>query len=155
MGASPYFIDPVEHDAIRILTDAVPDLVATALFSSISETPGWMEARQAAGRSFATATAAAAGDAASRRMLMQLGRETTLRGVEAILNHLTELHTLLSKGDIDALEKALADASKSRDTWIVESLNREWQSKPDTTEHDNLFARTMRTFLGEGIAGKK
>jgi len=155
LGASPYFIDPVEHDAIRVLTEAVPDVVATALFTSISEAPGWGEVRQAAGRSFATATAATAGDAASRRMLMQLGRETLLRGVEAVLDRLTQLHTHLSQGDIDALEKVLTTSSQSRDTWMVESLNRDWQTKPDTIEHDNIFGRTMRALFGEGIAGKK
>ena len=63
LGATPYYIDPTEHDAVSVLTHAVPDLVATALFSSITESPGWGEARQAAGRSFATATAAASGEA--------------------------------------------------------------------------------------------
>jgi prephenate dehydrogenase len=155
LGSFPYFIDPVEHDAVRMLTDAVPDLVATALFTSISEAPGWGEVRQAAGRSFATATAATAGDTASRRMLMQLGRTTLLRGVEAVMDQLTRLHSYLSQGDIDELERVLAISSQSRDAWMVEALSRDWQSKPDSIEHDNLFGRTMRTLFGEGIAGKR
>ncbi len=131
LGASPYYMDPAEHDAVRVLTDAVPDLMATALFASLSESPGWGEARRAAGRSFATATAAAAGDAASRRMLMQLGRETALRGVEAVLDRLTALHTHLKEGDIDALEMVLTAVSQTRETWIAESLQRAWQTQPE------------------------
>jgi prephenate dehydrogenase len=155
LGASPYYIDPVEHDAVRVLTQAVPDLVATALFTSISEMPGWGEARQAAGRSFATATAAAVGDASSRRMLIQLGRETVLRGVEEVLDKLTQLQTHLNQGDIEELEKVLTAASQKRGAWMVETRSRDWQNIPDATEHDNLFGRTMRALFGEGIAGKQ
>ena len=155
LGASPYYVDPGEHDAVRVLTHAVPDLVATALFTSITEAPGWGEARQAAGRSFATATAAAVGEVASRRMLMQLGRDTLLRGVEAVLDGLKQLQTHLNQGDIDELEKLLTAATQSRDAWMVEAMTRDWQNKPDAAEHDSLFERTMRALLGEGIAGKK
>jgi prephenate dehydrogenase len=155
LGASPYYIDPVEHDAVRVLTQAVPDLVATALFTAITEEPGWGEARQAAGRAFATATAAASGDVDSRRMLMELGRDTLLRGVEVVLDTLKQLHTHLNKGDTDALESALTTASQSRDAWMMETLNRDWQYKPDTSGKESLFERTMKALLGEGIAGEK
>jgi prephenate dehydrogenase len=154
LGAAPYYIDPVEHDAVRVLTQAVPDLIATALFSAISETPGWGEARQSAGRTFATATSAASGDTASRLMLMQLGRETLLHGVDTVLERLTQIRKHLNQGNIDELDKLIGAVSQSRDAWMVEALSRDWQNQPDATEHDNLFGRTMRALLGEGIAGK-
>ena len=155
LGATPYFMDPVEHDAARMLADGVPDLVATALFTSISEMPGWEEVRQVVGRPFATATAATFGDVASRRMFMQLGQKALLRGVEATIARLTELRTHLTQGDIDALEEDLTKASKSRDTWMVQTLNRDWQNISEAPESDNMFSRTMRALLGEGIAGKR
>ena len=86
---------------------------------------------------------------------MQLGRETLLCGVEEVLDRLTQLQTYLEQGEIDKLEKVLTVASQSRDAWMVEALNRDWQSNLDATEHDSLFGRTMRALLGEGIAGKQ
>jgi prephenate dehydrogenase len=155
LGASPYLMDPVEHDAVSVLTRAVPDLVATALFSSVAEAPGWDEVRRAAGRSFATATTAASGHIASRRMLVQLGRDTLLRGIDGVLNRLTKLQAYLTHGDMDAFEKVLAGVSQARDAWMVEALSREWQNIPEFTEQENLFDRTIRAILGEGIAGKQ
>jgi prephenate dehydrogenase len=154
LGAEPYYMDADEHDAVRVFTESVPDLVATALFTSVNESPGWEEVRRAAGRSFATATAAAAGDPASRRMLMQLGSDALLRGISIVLEKLAQLQSILKHGDIDTLERILSTTSHSREKWFVESLSRDWQQKPEAVEHDSLFERTVRALMGEGLAGK-
>ncbi|MDF1514894.1 MAG: prephenate dehydrogenase/arogenate dehydrogenase family protein [Anaerolineae bacterium] len=155
LGATPYFMDPVEHDATRILTDALPDLVATALFSSMAESPGWEEVQHAAGYRLATATDAASGDLASRRMLMQLGRDTLLRGVEAAMEHLSRLHNHLAQRDIDALETTLSKAASARDTWILATLDRDGQNESEVQAKDGLFSRTIGALFGEGLAGKQ
>lgn len=155
LGAEPLYIDPVEHDAARVIANAVPGTVATALFQATAETPGWGEVRKAAARPFATATAAASGDAVSRRMLALLGRDTLLRGIDAVQDRLSALRTMVEQGDAEALENAFANTAQARTYWIVESQERIWDIERGPIQGDSLFQRTMHALLGEAITGKR
>ncbi|HOT92413.1 MAG TPA: prephenate dehydrogenase [Anaerolineae bacterium] len=155
LGAEPLYIDPVEHDAARVIADAVPDVLATALFQAIATAPGWAEVRKAAGRPFATATAAAAGDAASRRMLTLMGRETLLRGLDAVLERLQALRETVAQGDAEALENAFASVSQARSYWMAESRERTWEIERSALQDDNLFQRTLQALFGEGLTAKR
>jgi prephenate dehydrogenase len=151
LGAEPFFMDPTEHDAVRVLADAVPDVVATALFRATAEAPGWAEVRKTAGRPFATATAAAAGDAASRRMLALLGSETLLRGLDVVLEQLSALREIVAQGDAEALETTLANVTQARAYWMAESRERVWEIEQGSPDQDNLFQRTLQALVGEGL----
>ena len=155
LGAEPLYIDPVEHDAARVIASAVPDAVATALFQASAEVPGWGEVRKAAARPFATATAALSGDAASRRMLALLGRDTLLRGIDAVQERLSALRAIVEDGDAEALENAFATTAQARTYWIVEARERIWDIERGPIQGDNLFQRTMQSLLGESLAGKR
>lgn len=149
LGGVPLYMDPEEHDAARSIANAVPDLVATALFQATAESPGWAEVRKAASRSFATATAAAAGDAASRRMLALLGRAPLLRGLDAVIERLQGLRAQVAAGEAEALESNLANVSQAREYWIAESSARVWEIERGAINQDGLFQRTLQALLGE------
>jgi prephenate dehydrogenase len=151
LGATPLFMDPTEHDATRVIADAVPAVVATALFQATAAAPGWAEARKAAGHGFATATVAAAGDAASQRMLALLGRDALLRGLDAVLARLEALRDHVAAGDAEALEAAFAQVAEDRATWLAESRERAWEIEPRTLTQASLFQRTLKTLFGEGL----
>ncbi len=153
LGATPLYVDPVEHDAVSVLARALPDLVATALFRAVAESPGWGEVRKAAGRAFATATAAAEGDAASRRMLALLGRETVLRGMDALLERLHTLREAVAQGDGASLETVLAQTAQARGYWMAEARSRSWEIERGSVAQENLFRLTLRALFGEGLAG--
>ncbi|HOU14755.1 MAG TPA: prephenate dehydrogenase/arogenate dehydrogenase family protein [Anaerolineae bacterium] len=155
LGAEPLYMDPIEHDAARVIADAVPDVLATALFQATAGAPGWAEVRKAAGRPFATATAAASGDAASRRMLALLGRDTLLRGLDATLARLQELRQTIAQGDAEALETTFAAAAQARTYWMAESRERAWEIERGALQSDNLFQRTLHTLFGEGLTPKQ
>ncbi len=154
LGAEPLYIDPVEHDAARVLADAVPDVLATALFQATAAAPGWAEVRKAAGRSFATATAAAAGDAASRRMLALLGRATLLRGLDAVLTRLQALRESIAQNDAETLENTFAATAQARAYWMAESRTRTWEIERGALKQESLFQYTLQALFGEAIAGK-
>lgn len=155
LGAEPFYMDPVEHDAARVIADAVPDVLATALFQATATAPGWAEVRKAAGRPFATATAAASGDAASRRMLALIGQSTLLRGLDAVLTRLQALREAVAQGDAETLENALAAAAQARTYWMAESHERAWEIERGALQDENLFQRTLQTLLGEGLTAKR
>lgn len=155
LGAEPLYMDPVEHDAARAIADGVPGVIATALFQATAEAPGWAEVRKAAGRPFATATAAASGDAASRRMLALLAREPLLRGLDGFIDRLQVLREAIDQGNAAALEQAFAATAQARTYWIVESRERIWDIERGPIQEDNLFQRTLQSLLGESLAGKR
>jgi prephenate dehydrogenase len=153
LGATPLYMDPTEHDAVRTLTSAVPNLVSTALFRAIADAPGWQEARKAAGRDFATSTAAASGDVASRRMMALLNRATLLRGLDAAAAHIQHLRQLVEDNDAEALDAHLAATTGDRIRWIAESTTRSWQDAAQKIEKASLFERTLQALVGEGFTG--
>ncbi len=155
LGAEPLFMDPAEHDAARVMGDAVPALIATALFQATAGAPGWAEVRKAAGRAFATATAGAADtDSASQRMVALLGRETLLRGLDAFQERLSALRAVIAEGNAETLEQTLGNVAQARAYWMAESRERVWDIEQGSTNQDGLFRRTMQTLFGEGVTGK-
>lgn len=154
LGATPLFMSPVEHDAVRLISATVPALVAAALMRATVDAPGWAEVRQAAGREFATATAGAAGDVASTRMATLLGRETVLRGLDALSAQLTTLRQKVASGDAEGIDALLASASVDRERWIKQSRSRSFGPEAQAIERDTLFGRTLRSMLGNGVTGR-
>lgn len=154
LGATPLFMDPAEHDAVRLISTTVPALSAAALVRATVDAPGWEEVRRAAGRAFATATAGTPGDLASARMAALLGRDTVLRGLDALTAQLGALRQMVADGDASGLEAMLSSAAKERAHWMEQSRSRSWQFERPSIEQDSLFGRTLRTMLGSGIAGR-
>lgn len=153
LGAEPFFVDPAEHDAVSALATALPALTATALFQATAAEPGWGELRKVADRSFATATAAADGDAPSYRMLALLGREPLLAGLEGVLARLGALRELVAQGEAEALEEALAETTAARRQWMVASRLRSWEVEPGGPSPTSVFQLTLQALVG-GLAGR-
>jgi len=154
LGATPLFMSPVEHDAVRLMSTTVPALVAAALMRATVDAPGWVEVRRAAGREFATATAGAASDVASTRMTTLLGRETVLRGLDGLAAQLTALRQKVADGDAEGIEALVASASADREHWIKQSRSRTFGPEAQAIERDTLFGRTLRSMLGNGVTGR-
>jgi prephenate dehydrogenase len=152
LGAEPYLMDPGEHDAVRVWVNALPDMAASSLFRSVTESHGWAEMRRAAERSFATATAAAAGDVASRRMLAQLGQPVLIEALDGLVVQLQALRQALAEGDGAVVEAILQQATRARELWLLQSQERTWEPAPPEIEHESLFERTMKTLVGERLA---
>jgi len=154
LGATPLYMDPVEHDAVRVMASTLPALLSTVFFNAISATPGWPELRRAAGREFATATAGASGNAPSLRMAALLGRETVLAGLDEVLGQLHSLRDMVAERDGEGMDTYLSGAVAGRARWMVETQTRAWQMTAETVGKSSLFERTLHTMFGEGLTKK-
>jgi prephenate dehydrogenase len=154
LGATPLLMDPEEHDAVSLIARTVPALTAGALFEATEQQPGWEEVRKAAGRELATATAGVVADVTSQRMAALLGRETVLRGLDAVLARLGKLRETVADGEAEALEGVLGSAIEGRTRWMLQSHARTWQMGQETLEEAGIFQNTLQMLLGEGLAGK-
>ncbi len=149
IGARPLLMDPLEHDRVRLLIDALPALMAAALVESTAGRPLWNEAGRVAGYSYATATAAAElEDAVSLRMMTLLEREPLLAEMDALLAVLRRLRESLAAGDAEMLEKALASAQRRRAEWARARHTGGELLIASSTATPDLFHRTMRALLG-------
>jgi prephenate dehydrogenase len=149
--ATPYFIDPAEHDGLMGGVEALPALLAWALMRVAVSSSGWTEMRKVADRAFATATVALGeADAAA----LHANRESVLRYLDAALAELQSLRTELATGNGLALADTLAEAETRRATWRSERQRGEWEAVSAKPEMPTLGDSLQRIFTG-GLFGRK
>jgi prephenate dehydrogenase len=121
LGASPYFIDPTEHDGLMGGVDSLPTLLAWALMQAATTSPGWGEMRKLTDRGFATATSPLADPAP-----LLLNRESTLRYLDAAVAALQSLREKIISGQSSALDELLNEAAVRRAKWLSDREKGEW-----------------------------
>lgn len=135
IGAHPFFLDVDEHDGLQAGIEGLPDLLTIALLRATVDTPGWEEMRKFATHRFATATEAIE-DAVKQHPSIYLNRENILRRLDALMEELMYLRSVLSEGDEEALAETAAKAADSRDRWMEERRRGTWsrQDAPGTQD---------------------
>lgn len=123
LGASPYFIDPAEHDGLMGGVDALPALLALALMQAATASPGWKEMRKLADRGFATATTPLAD---AERAPLTLNRDSALRYLDAAIAALQSLREKIAAGHETALDELLAEAASLRAKWLTDRQRGDW-----------------------------
>ncbi len=154
LGATPYFMAPAEHDATRLYSDVLPAWVAAALAQSLFNSPGWVEARKAAGRTLAMATAPLDVDPESLRMVTFFNRATLQRALEEVQRQLTGLQALLEREQGEALEETLTRLNKLRESWILlEAPERIWEPDPRLPHIPGVGEQASTLLVGGWLSG--
>ncbi len=150
LNATPYFIDPAEHDGVMGGADALPTLLAWALMRAAhSSAAGWQEMRRLADRGFATGAAALADPAA-----LAYNRESTLRYLDAALAALKSLRELIASGSAASLDQALAEAQTLHDQWLTQRAQGEWDIPKQVVDIPSTSDSLGRFFVGNLFKGK-
>ncbi len=125
--ATPYFVDPHEHDGLTAATEGLPALLAWMLFNTAAASPGWNETRKVADRSFATATLALA---ETEFGALRYNRANVLRYLDVLLAELQSVRTWLAQDDDDGrlLEKTLEAMAERRAEWLSQRRRGEWEA---------------------------
>jgi prephenate dehydrogenase len=151
LQATPYFIDPAEHDGLMGAVNALPALLAWALMRVAVASSGWAEMRKVADRAFATATLAL-GEADPAAV--QHNRDNVLRYLDAALAELQSLRAEIANGHTLAVAETLAEAETRRAAWRGERQRGEWEAvsaKPDLP----TAGETMQRIFTGGWLGRK
>lgn len=149
--ATPYFIDPAEHDGLMGGVNALPALLAWALMRVAVSSSGWTEMRKVADRAFATATVAL-GEADPAALYAN--RDNVLRYLDAALAELLSLRAELATGNGPALADTLAEAETRRATWRRERQRGEWEAVTAKPEMPTIGDSIQRIFTG-GLFARK
>ena len=117
VGASPLFLDPVEHDSHMAVVRQLPALVAATLMNLASANPSWRDGQRLAGPDFGAATALAAESPQESRAQLRANRETIVRWIQALQAELGEMARRIEDESSDELLKRLEDAQNLRLLW--------------------------------------
>jgi len=152
-GASPYFVDPVEHDGLMGGASALPVLLARALMGAATASPGWAEMRKLADHGFATATAALDDDQALAALWHN--RKNAMRYLDAALAEMKALREKLAAEDPADLAKALDDAAERRAIWLADSARGDWEAPERAAPALPTSGESLKRFLVGGLFDRR
>lgn len=130
LGATPFYADPYEADGLAASSQTLPKLLAAAFVHSTMDQPGWREGRKIAGPLFAQATAMVQAEGSSKKMGQEalFNRENMTRVIDNLIDELSTVRDLVDQQDSEGLHDYLSKAQKSRDDWVRQRINANWEA---------------------------
>jgi prephenate dehydrogenase len=121
IGAKPYYIDAVEHDAYIGGVDHLPQLLSIALMEAVRRSSGWREMQPIAGAAFGTMVDLAASDPQQSSAIAEGNREALERWINDLIRVLIEIRDTLD--DPQQLHAMFSDARDAHAQWLVAQPN--------------------------------
>lgn len=142
IGATPFFLDPVEHDGLLSGVNGLPTLLSIALMNVASRPVSWHEMRKLAGGLFSQVSSGAVGEPHSLTEEFIENKENTLRWLEAYMAELESLKALIKNDDNDALIAQIESAVNTRAVWqrdFEQKRLSDLTAPPPQVEKQSLF----------------
>lgn len=117
VGAKVVTMTAEAHDSAFAAVSHLPHLLAFAFTNAITAQPDGQRFLELAGPGFRDFTRIAAGDPAMWRDVLLANRDQVLQQSQAFRAALSQLEALMSAGDAQGLEDAIAAASRVRGQW--------------------------------------
>jgi prephenate dehydrogenase len=161
IGASPFFVDPYEHDAAFAMSNGMPALLSAALLRASARSAAWDQIQRLAGIDFAIFGRISAQHHPKKlHAALRLSRTLMAQRIEAMVEELTQLRqVLLSEEEDDLLLSYLDESSLAYDKWIDARSRHTWVTeglKSDLRTSAGLFGNlTGGLFSARDRAPKK
>lgn len=126
LGASPYFVDPLEYDSLAQGVESMPGLMAAAIFAAINKTTGWRDILRFADLPFATVTMPLEIGADEMSYLALNDRVATLRWLDALSVEINNIRRLVYDNNADVLNAYVDEMDESRARWLHERSENDW-----------------------------
>ena len=127
LGATPFFIEPVEHDAVIATIEGLPSLIGAALMNMAADALNWRELQRMAGSPFANATSFHPSQTPmTAGATLHLNRDIVLTRFDALLEELQRLRALIAVEDNKALTDYLVKAAATRASWLTIRQQGDW-----------------------------
>lgn len=150
LGATPFFVDPMEYDSLVQGLETLPGLAAAALFGALQKATGWRDMLRFANSTFALATQPLQNGTDITSLALN-DKAATLRWLDAYLEELTALRRLILSGDREMIDLALGNSLIQREKWLQERARNEWAEGVDS----KVDQPTMSDQLVGGWLGSK
>jgi prephenate dehydrogenase len=135
IGATPFFLDPLEHDAVIATVEGLPYLLASAFMQMAAHAYNWREIQRIGGKPFVHATSIDPSQSCRMQAnTLHLNREVVINKLDEFTNELRKLRDLIAEEDHEALYEYLDEADKARDSWHAIRQSGDWagQDLPPT-----------------------
>jgi prephenate dehydrogenase len=126
LGATPYFVDPLEYDSLAQGVEAMPGLFAAAIFAAINKTTGWRDILRFADLPFASSTMPLELGGDELAYLALNDKLATLRWLDALSNEISEMRRLIDGGNVELLTAVLDEMDLNRAQWLHERRQNDW-----------------------------
>jgi prephenate dehydrogenase len=127
IGATPFFLDPLEHDAVIATVEGLPYLMASAFMQMATHAHNWREIQRIGGRPFVQATSIDPSQSSrTQANTLHLNREVVINKLDEYMNELRRLRDLIAEEDHKALYEYLDEADKARDSWLTIRQSGDW-----------------------------
>lgn len=155
LGATPYFVDPMEFDGLVQGVDTVPGLVAAAMFSAVHKATGWRDMLRFAGLPFAQTTQPLVASANIARLAAG-NKIATLRWLDSLQAELAQVRSWIEAGDEELLEAMLEELSRQREEWLHERAKNDWLEIDSPDMDTPSVARQMfGGFISDRVKGEQ
>lgn len=134
IGAKPYYIDPVEHDAYVAGISHLPFLLSAALVEVTSRSPAWTEMAPLAASGFRDLSRLASGDPVMHRDICLTNRQGLIRWIDETITLLQHIRTDLEQGDRERIDEFFRHAKAARDEWLESRL----QMRPGEADFEHV-----------------
>jgi len=118
LGASPYFLDPAEHDGIVASVSHLPYLMSVALIRHLGNERSWRETASLAAGGFAYSTHLTDSDPQMFFDIMRTNRENVARRIDLYINELIALRDAISSEE-PQLKAAFEQARNLHQDWLA------------------------------------
>ena len=126
LGASPYFVDPLEFDSLVKGVETMPGLMAAALFRSVNKASGWRDILRFADLPFAMATLPLEKEPQELAYQALNDKLATLLWLDALTGELQQIRRWIQEGDEELLTAFLNELNLARAKWLDERAKNDW-----------------------------
>lgn len=144
LGAEPYFVDPVEHDAFVAGISHLPMMLSTAMVNAIGNDPSWRDMKGLAAGGYRDMSRLAAGSIPMHRDIALTNRDAILRWLDALEAEIDRARVMLAEDEAAAVTDLNAWFESARDRRI------EWQLK--TSRESEQLGATGKEAMSEGFS---
>jgi prephenate dehydrogenase len=130
ISATPFYLDPLEHDGLMAGVNTLPTILRVALINSLTQANAWVEMRKLAGGVFAQVAAGANGDPDSMAERILANKTVMLHWLKSAIGALESIKDQIQQEDREALAQSIDQA-------VVERIN--WQKDYDSKALSNLY----------------
>ena len=158
IGATPLFVDALEHDGIMAGVEQLPQLLGAGLMHMSAAAPGWREAQRMAGRQFAQTTELG-GSAQQLSSSFRANRQHLLYRLRQMQQELDRWLKLLedepAEGKEDALLAALTKVEDERIDWEVHANLKNWEEASSAQSKESAEPGMLRQMLFGNMFGRR
>ena len=131
LGASPYFVDPLEFDSLVQGVETMPALIAAALFRTVNKASGWRDILRFADLPFAMATMPLEKEGKELAYQALNNKLATTLWMDALMGELQQIRRWIQEGDEELLTAFLDELNLSRFVWLDERSKNDWVDGKD------------------------